>query len=137
MFNYSSKKGCEAKLAIQSTKLNFSPFYSNAQCLVRQEFWLLNENSNWWFFFCLNLSQGFINKSSYKSQDTHYSIQISYLTDPYVSVLVINNSNKWSLSNPSDELKDSDFWWHVVFKMLNQPMTYKQQLRCNYAQSTS
>jgi hypothetical protein len=29
-----------------------------------------------------NLSHGFINKSTYKSQDTHSSIQISYLTNP-------------------------------------------------------
>jgi hypothetical protein len=37
------------------------------------------------FFF--NLSQGLINKSSYKSQDTHSSIQISYLTEPMLMCL--------------------------------------------------
>jgi hypothetical protein len=39
------------------------------------------------FFLLLNLSQGFINKSSYKSQDTHTSIQISYLTEPMLMCL--------------------------------------------------
>jgi len=43
---YSSQKGYEVKLAIQSTKLNFSSFYTSAQCLVKQEARLLNENSN-------------------------------------------------------------------------------------------
>jgi hypothetical protein len=37
--------------------------------------------------FFLKLSQGFLNKSSYKSQDTHSSIQISYLTDPMLKCL--------------------------------------------------
>jgi len=37
------------------------------------------------FFF--NLSQSFINKSSYKSQDTHTSIQISYLIEPMLMCL--------------------------------------------------
>jgi len=33
------------------------------------------------------LSPGFINKSSYKSQDTHSLIQISYLTEPMLMCL--------------------------------------------------
>jgi hypothetical protein len=40
---YSSQKGYEVKLAIQSTKLHFSSFYANAQCLVRQNVQKLNE----------------------------------------------------------------------------------------------
>jgi hypothetical protein len=46
--NYSSKKSYKVKVAIQSTKFNFSSFYTITQCLVRQEVQLLNENSNWW-----------------------------------------------------------------------------------------
>jgi hypothetical protein len=34
-----------------------------------------------------NLSQGFINKSTYKPQDTHSSIQIAYLIDPMLMCL--------------------------------------------------
>jgi hypothetical protein len=49
--NYSSQKGYEAKLAIQSTKLKFSPFDANAQSLMRQEARLLNEKLKVIFFF--------------------------------------------------------------------------------------
>jgi len=35
----------------------------------------------YYYYYLLN-SQGFINKSSYKSYDTHSLIQISYPTEP-------------------------------------------------------
>jgi hypothetical protein len=58
------------------------------------------------FFF--NLSQGFINKSSYKSQDTFLNSNlIPHRTN--ANVLVRNSSNEWNLSNPASESKDSDF----------------------------
>jgi hypothetical protein len=45
------KKGYEAKLAIQSTILNFISFYANNQCLMRQEARLLNEKLKLFLFF--------------------------------------------------------------------------------------
>jgi hypothetical protein len=62
------------------------------------------------FLFFFNLSQGFINKSSYKSQDTHSPIQISYLTEPMLMCLwKIIQTSEVSFSNPADKSKDSDF----------------------------
>jgi hypothetical protein len=46
-------KSYEAKLAIQSTKLKFSPFDANTECLVMQDARLLSEKLKMILFFFL------------------------------------------------------------------------------------
>jgi hypothetical protein len=71
----SSKKGYEVKLAILSTKLNFTPFYMNTQCLMRHDVRLFNEKLKMitfsFFLFSSCKPRLFINRSSNKSQNEH------------------------------------------------------------------
>jgi hypothetical protein len=63
---------------------------------------------NFFFLFFLNLSQGFINKSSYKSQDTHSSIQISNLTEPMLMCLreIIQTSEVSLIQHVSQKIQN-------------------------------
>jgi hypothetical protein len=62
------------------------------------------------FFLIFNLSQGFINKSTYKPQNTHSSIQIPYLTDPMLMCLwkSIQTSDVSQIQQTSQEIQISN-----------------------------
>jgi hypothetical protein len=86
------KKSHETQLAIQSINLNFSSFYKNTQCLVRQEVWLLNKKLK--LIIIIIISRGFI-KNHPTNLKTHTLLNSNLITHkPYANVLVINNSNK-------------------------------------------
>jgi hypothetical protein len=56
--------------------------------------------------------------------------QISYPADPNASVHVKYQSNKWSLSNPTQESKTVISNDRQCSNKLNKPMTCNPQLRC-------
>jgi hypothetical protein len=87
----------------------------------------------YYYYYLLN-SQGFINKSSYKSYDTHSLIQISYPTEPmqmclWISIktsevsLIQQMSQRIQISNDIQDVKQTNDMQTIV--------------RCNHAQSTT
>jgi hypothetical protein len=88
-----------------------------------------------YIYIYISISQGFINKSSYKSQDTWILIQISYPTETNANVLVMNSLNMSSLSNPKMSQRISDLMICKIqhFKQTNEMQTI---VRCIYAQLT-
>jgi hypothetical protein len=138
----------EARGPVTQWKLKFQPnwifssFYANTQCLVRQESQLLHKNSNWWYYYYYFLSF-FKLKPRFHQQiilqiSRHTFLNVNLVPHrTNANVLVIINSIKWCLSNPTDEWKNSDFERYAVFNMLNKPMICKPQLWCNHAQTTT
>ena len=101
----------------------------NTQYLVRQEVQLLNEKLNLLWIFFIKAKVFVITSQKPKNLKEHSSKSNFIPHRPYASVHVKNESNKWSLSNPTHKSKTGISNDMQCSNKLNTPMTCNPQSR--------